>query len=104
LNQCRLAGVLGFVELAATGDDGFKAEIGSKRDGLGLVRRLVEQVRGIASLDSENGTVSTIKILFRFQLCQMQSYPGQLALSKKRREELPTAVWLGHHLPVRPIA
>jgi hypothetical protein len=42
--------------------EGFKAQTESKRHGLGLVRRLVEQVRGIASLDSENGTVRTIKI------------------------------------------
>jgi two-component sensor histidine kinase len=42
--------------------EGFKAQTESKRHGLGLVRRLVEQVRGIASLDSENGTVWTIKI------------------------------------------
>jgi two-component sensor histidine kinase len=41
---------------------GFKAETESKRHGLGLVRRLIEQVRGIASLNSENGTVWTIKI------------------------------------------
>jgi two-component sensor histidine kinase len=41
---------------------GFKAKAESKRHGLGLVRRLVEQVRGIASLNSENGTVWTIKI------------------------------------------
>ncbi|HMJ42213.1 MAG TPA: histidine kinase dimerization/phosphoacceptor domain -containing protein [Pseudolabrys sp.] len=42
--------------------EGFKAQAESKRHGLGLVRRLVEQVRGIASLNSENGTVWTIKI------------------------------------------
>jgi two-component sensor histidine kinase len=42
--------------------EGFKAQTESKRHGLGLVRRLVEQVRGTASLDSENGTVWTIKI------------------------------------------
>ena len=42
--------------------EGFKAPTESKRHGLGLVRRLVEQVRGIASLDSENGTMWTIKI------------------------------------------
>jgi two-component sensor histidine kinase len=42
--------------------EGFKAQTESKRHGLGLVRRLVEQVRGMASLDSENGTVWTIKI------------------------------------------
>ncbi|MBX9651015.1 MAG: sensor histidine kinase [Xanthobacteraceae bacterium] len=42
--------------------EGFKAQTENKRHGLGLVRRLVEQVRGTASLDSENGTVWTIKI------------------------------------------
>jgi two-component sensor histidine kinase len=42
--------------------EGFKAQAESKRHGLGLVRRLVEQVRGTASLDSENGTVWTITI------------------------------------------
>jgi two-component sensor histidine kinase len=42
--------------------EGFKAPTESKRHGLGLVRRLVEQVRGTASLDSENGTVWRIKI------------------------------------------
>jgi two-component sensor histidine kinase len=42
--------------------EGFEAQTESKRHGLGFVRRLVEQVRGIASLDSENGTVWTIKI------------------------------------------
>jgi two-component sensor histidine kinase len=41
---------------------GFKAKAESKRHGLGLIRRLVEQVRGIATVDSENGTVWTIKI------------------------------------------
>jgi two-component sensor histidine kinase len=46
------------------GDDGegFKTQAESKRHGLGLVRRLVEQIRGTATLDSENGTVWTIKI------------------------------------------
>jgi len=41
---------------------GFKAQAESKRHGLGLVRRLVEQVRGTAKVESENGTVWTIKI------------------------------------------
>jgi two-component sensor histidine kinase len=40
---------------------GFKAQAGSKRHGLGLVRRLVEQVRGTAIVDSENGTAWTIR-------------------------------------------
>ena len=41
---------------------GFLATTESKRHGLGLVRRLVEQVRGSASIDSSHGTVWTIKI------------------------------------------
>jgi two-component sensor histidine kinase len=41
---------------------GFKAQTESKRHGLGLVRRLVEQVRGRATLASDNGTVWTIHI------------------------------------------
>jgi two-component sensor histidine kinase len=42
--------------------EGFKTPTESKRHGLGLVWRLVEQIRGTATLDSENGTVWTIKI------------------------------------------
>ena len=41
---------------------GFEAKAESKRHGLGLVRRLVEQIQGTASLDSENGTVWTVRI------------------------------------------
>jgi two-component sensor histidine kinase len=41
---------------------GFLAKAESKRHGLGLVRRLVEQVRGSAVVNSEHGTVWTIKI------------------------------------------
>jgi len=40
---------------------GFTAEPGGKRHGLGLVLRLVEQIRGTASMDSAHGTVWTIK-------------------------------------------
>jgi two-component sensor histidine kinase len=39
---------------------GFEAKADSKRRGLGLVRRLVEQVGGTAKVKSENGTVWTI--------------------------------------------
>jgi len=39
---------------------GFTAEAHSKRHGLGLVHRLVEQVRGSVKLDSEQGSVWTI--------------------------------------------
>jgi two-component sensor histidine kinase len=42
--------------------NGFPPQTESKRHGLGLVRRLVEQVRGSASVDSDSGTVWTIKI------------------------------------------
>ena len=41
---------------------GFLAKAESKRHGLGLVRRLVEQVRGTASVDSDHGTIWTVKI------------------------------------------
>jgi two-component sensor histidine kinase len=41
---------------------GFLAKAESKRHGLGLVRRLVEQVRGSAVVDSDHGTVWTIRI------------------------------------------
>jgi two-component sensor histidine kinase len=41
---------------------GFLAKAESKRHGLGLVRRLVEQVRGSAIVNSDHGTVWTIKI------------------------------------------
>jgi two-component sensor histidine kinase len=40
---------------------GFKAKPERKRHGLGLVRRLIEQIRGTAMVDSDNGTVWTIK-------------------------------------------
>jgi two-component sensor histidine kinase len=41
---------------------GFLARTENKRHGLGLVRRLVEQVRGSAIVASDHGTVWTIKI------------------------------------------
>jgi two-component sensor histidine kinase len=40
---------------------GFETEADSKRHGLGLVRRLVEQVRGTAMLDTDQGTLWTIR-------------------------------------------
>ena len=40
---------------------GFKINGESKRQGIGLVRRLVEQVRGTVTLDSDHGTVWTIR-------------------------------------------
>jgi two-component sensor histidine kinase len=40
---------------------GFETETHSKRHGLGLVRRLAEQVRGTAMLDMDRGTVWTIR-------------------------------------------
>ena len=41
---------------------GFLAKAESKRHGLGLARRLVEQILGSASVDSDHGTVWTINI------------------------------------------
>lgn len=40
---------------------GFRPQTESKRHGLGLVRRLIEQVRGTVILDSDRGTVWTIQ-------------------------------------------
>jgi two-component sensor histidine kinase len=57
-------GTDGDVATMTISDDGtgFLAKAESKRHGLGLVRRLVEQVRGSAVVDSAHGTVWTIKI------------------------------------------
>ena len=41
---------------------GFPAKAENKRHGLGLVRRLVEQIRGSAIIDSDHGTIWTIKL------------------------------------------
>ena len=41
---------------------GFLAKAENRRHGLGLVRRLVEQIRGSAIVNSDHGTVWTIKI------------------------------------------
>src|SRR5258708_4664792 len=55
----------GAVDMAimTVSDDGtgFKVNGASKRQGIGLVRRLVEQVRGTVTLDSDHGTVWTIR-------------------------------------------
>jgi two-component sensor histidine kinase len=40
---------------------GFEAKIEGKRHGLGLVWRLIEQVRGTAMVDSGHGTFWTIR-------------------------------------------
>jgi two-component sensor histidine kinase len=54
----------GDVATMTISDDGagFLAKAESKRHGLGLVRRLVEQVRGSAIVDSNHGTVWSIQI------------------------------------------
>ena len=54
----------GDVATMTISDDGsgFLAKAESKRHGLGLVRRLVEQIRGSAIIDSDHGTVWTIRI------------------------------------------
>jgi two-component sensor histidine kinase len=40
---------------------GFDGHAENKRQGVGLVRRLVEQIRGTVKLESDHGTVWTIK-------------------------------------------
>ena len=40
---------------------GFTAGAGGKRHGLGLVRRLIEQIRGAVTLDTDRGTLWTIR-------------------------------------------
>jgi two-component sensor histidine kinase len=57
----RAAGDIAVMTISDDGT-GFLASPGNKRQGLGLVRRLVEQVRGNAIVDSENGTAWTINI------------------------------------------
>jgi hypothetical protein len=50
-------------QLAPLGNGGgFKAKLDSKRHGLGLVRRLVEQVHGTATVNSDHGTTWSIAI------------------------------------------
>jgi two-component sensor histidine kinase len=41
---------------------GFTTQVESKRHGLGLVRRLIEQVRGTVTLDSDHGALWTIRL------------------------------------------
>jgi two-component sensor histidine kinase len=57
--------VAGHADLAILiiSDDGkgFAAQAENKRHGLGLVRRLAEQIRGTATLDASRGTVWTIR-------------------------------------------
>jgi len=40
---------------------GFEIKKGNKRQGLGLVRRLIEQIRGTATVDTDHGTIWTIR-------------------------------------------
>jgi two-component sensor histidine kinase len=59
----RLAGDVDMATMTISDNgDGFKPKLGSKRHGLGLVRRLVQQVRGTATVDADDGTVWTIKV------------------------------------------
>ena len=41
---------------------GFAPQIETKRRGLGLVRRLIQQVRGMLTVDAKHGTVWTIRV------------------------------------------
>jgi two-component sensor histidine kinase len=62
---------------------GFKAKAESKRHGLGLIRRLVEQVRSTASVDSENGTMWTIKIPKRSTASPFAIIPGPVGSGRE---------------------
>jgi len=48
----------------------FKSEANSKRHGIGLVRRLIEQVRGTAMLDTDHGTLWTIRFPVAYAVTQ----------------------------------
>lgn len=59
----RLAGDVDMATMTISDNgDGFKPRLGSRRHGLGLVRRLVQQVRGTAMVNADDGTVWTIKV------------------------------------------
>jgi two-component sensor histidine kinase len=60
--QNAFGGIDAMTMIISDDGQGFKAQTESKRHGLGLIRRLVEQVRGTATVESEDGTVWTIKI------------------------------------------
>ena len=62
---------------------GFEAKAESKRHGLGLVRRLVEQVRGTASLDSGNGTIWTVRIPSHPAALQIAIKPDPVAADEE---------------------
>jgi two-component sensor histidine kinase len=58
----RAAGDVDMATMTISDDgEGFKPKAESKRHGLGLVRRLIEQVNGTAMVDSDHGTVWTIR-------------------------------------------
>jgi two-component sensor histidine kinase len=60
---CRAAGETDEAILIIRDDGiGFTAKSESKRHGLGLVRRLIEQVRGTVTLDADHGTLWTIRL------------------------------------------
>jgi two-component sensor histidine kinase len=70
---------------------GFKPQTESKRHGLGLVRRLVEQVRGTATVESENGTVWTIKIPAPISALPIAIAPHAVGAGRERPEVVALA-------------
>ena len=63
----RVAGDVAIATMTIADDgEGFAVSVGSKRHGLGLVRRLMEQVRGTMSVDTDHGTVWTLKFPLAF--------------------------------------
>jgi two-component sensor histidine kinase len=55
---------------------GFKGKAEDKRHGLGLVRRLIEQVRGTTMVDFDHGTVWTIRFPVAYALVPTPSALG----------------------------
>jgi hypothetical protein len=81
---------------------GFKAKAESKRHGLDLVRRLVEQVRGTATVDSKNGTVWTIKIRRLSAALPVAIIPDPVGIAEEAiRRNCRSAISLAHHAPIR---
>ena len=63
VSACRAAGTTDGVILIIRDDGiGFATQVESKRHGIGLVRRLIEQVRGTVMLDTDHGALWTITL------------------------------------------
>jgi two-component sensor histidine kinase len=62
VSVCRAPGDVGMATLTVSDNGkGFSGHAENKRQGIGLVRRLIEQIRGTVRVESDLGTVWTIK-------------------------------------------